>query len=208
MKKVFLLLCAMLATTTLLAQDYYVFADKDGNVFEDGTTIQCTKAEDDGFGTIMLPSGLYVKNADAPNSCAVSVVANITKMESGLLQLCFPMNCSSYSTVGLQAETEKETLTQGQVKNLMTEWLPTAYGECTVIYTLRTYQSILRKNERTITVNYRYADPASVSLIKSNAAIHQGIFNLQGCRQQQLSRGINIVRRSNGTIRKISVTNR
>ncbi len=193
MKKIFTLLCIFMMGTAAFAQDLYVFCDKEGNVYEDGATIVCSEVEDDGFGTIMVPSGLYVKNVGAPSGYSASAVADITKKDNGAVQLCFPTNCISYSTVGKQAETEKGTLAQGETKNMMTEWLPTAYGECTVTYTLKIYQGLFSKGSRTITVNYLYADPASISQVKNGTTAKVTYYNLKGQRVEKPTKGLYIL---------------
>ncbi len=193
MKKIFTLLCAMMMGTAAFAQDLYVFADKDGKVYEDGVTIECNEVEDDGFGTIQVPSGLYVKNVDAPSNYAVSAIADIQKMDNGALQLCFPTNCATYNTTGKQAETAKGTVVQGELKNLMTEWFPTAYGECTVVYTLKIYQGLFNKGSRTITVNYRYADPTSISQVKNGKSAQGTYYNLKGQRVEKPAKGLYIL---------------
>ncbi len=193
MKKIFTLLCAMMMGTASFAQDLYVFADKDGNVYEDGVTIECNEVEDDGFGTIQVPSGLYVKNVGTTEGYSVSAIADIQKMDNGKIQLCFPTNCAMYTTVGKQKETEKGTLTPGQQKDLMTEWFPTAYGECTVVYTLKNYQQVFSKGSRTITVNYLYADPASISQVKNGTTAKGTYYNLKGQRVEKPAKGLYIL---------------
>ena len=46
MKKIFTLLSFLMLGAMAFAQQYYVFADKDGNVIEDGATITRTEVED------------------------------------------------------------------------------------------------------------------------------------------------------------------
>ncbi len=197
---------------TVVAQNMYVFSDKDGNVYDDGATIVCSEVEDDGFGGIMIPSGLYVKNADAPDGCQVSIQANITRIDNGALQLCFPVNCESYTTTGQQGETSKTPVGVGDVKNLMTEWLPTQYGECVVTYTAKMYQTLFAKGERTITVNYKYASPTGIEQMEAVGTQPAACYDLQGRRTDALQRdgkmstpkrGLNIIVMSDGSVRKV-----
>ncbi len=192
MKKFFTLLGFLMMGATTFAQNIYVFCDKDGNIYENNATITCTDVKDDGFGSYMVPSGLFVKNSDAPNGYSASAIADITKMDNGVVQLCFPINCISYNTTGKQAETGKVTLANGELKDLMTEWMPTAYGECTVTYTLKTYNSLFNKGSRTITVNYRWDDPASINQIKSNKTTSGTYYNLKGQRVEKPTKGLYI----------------
>ena len=145
MKKVFTLCLLMLLGTVTYAQGY-VFSDKDGNVYENGKTIERTGFEDDGFG-VMLKSGLFVKNQDAPSNYEVAVVANITRIDNGDVQLCFPTNCYNYSVVGTHGGKDKTSLGEGAVKDIQSEWLPTEVGECIVEYTAKNYQGDFPMND-------------------------------------------------------------
>ena len=157
MKKFFTLLTTFALATATYAQDY-VFTDQQGNVLEDGATIERTETEDDGFGGSFIPGHLYVKNVNAEEGCQVAIEAQITKIDNGDLQLCFPTNCQSYSEIGTYEPNGKATLAIGESKDLMTEWLPTAYGECTVIYTAKKYQGLSGEACRSITVKYKYSN--------------------------------------------------
>jgi len=204
MKKLFTLLAFSVFATGAFAQaSYYVFCDKDGNVYDNDVTITCDKADDDGFGGVMVHSGLYVMNADAPTDYTVSVKANIVKMDNGNVQLCFPVTCMNYSNTGLQSETGKTSLAQGTPKDMQTEWLPIDYGECVVVYSLFTYQTIIKKATRTITVNYKYADPAGVSMVDGGSAAPQSLSDLQGRRVAAGGKGLCLVRMADGSIRKV-----
>lgn len=205
MKKLFTLITLSLFTAVSFAQsDYYVFCDKEGNVYDNNASITCHEVIDDGFVGLQVPSGLYVKNVDAPSNHTVSVQANITRMDNGNVQLCFPLNCTNYATTGLQAETAKGSMAQGATQNLQTEWLPAAYGECTVVYSLITYLSIIQKATRTITVNYRYADPSGIDAVSAvNRCTGLPFCDLQGRRVSAAARGLSLVRMADGTVRKV-----
>ena len=157
MKKIFTFLSLCLLSIAASAQEY-VFTDKEGNVFEDGAVINRSEVVDDGFGGINLPGNLFVKNVNAEEGCQVAIEAQITKIDNGDLQLCFPTNCQSYSEIGTYEPNGKATLAIGESKDLMTEWLPTAYGECTVIYTAKKYQGLSGEACRSITVKYKYSN--------------------------------------------------
>lgn len=203
MKNLFSLFFLWMISSVAFAQEYYVFSDKDGKVFEDGATIECTETEELGPGMVMIPSGLYVKNVEAPSDYEVSVQANISRIDNGELQLCFPSNCAYYSTTGKQSETGKAKIAQGSVQNLMTEWVPAGYGECSVTYTLKMYQSFFSKGERTITVNYKYLDPAAITQTEANTTIPESHFDMQGRRAEATTRGLSIIRMSDGSVKKV-----
>ena len=99
MKKIFTFLSLCLLSITASAQEY-VFTDAQGNTYDDGVVINRTEVEDDGFGGINLPGNLFVKNVGAAEGSEVAIVAEITKIDNGDLQLCFPTNCHNQSEVG------------------------------------------------------------------------------------------------------------
>lgn len=201
MKKIFTLLLFMLLGTMTFAQQNYVFADKDGHVIENGAVVTRTEAEDDGFN-VLVKSGLYLKNVDAPSNYTATVKAQITRIENGTVQLCFPINCLSSNRVGLFGSDEKAALEQGEVKNLMSEWLPDAYGECIVEYTVQNYQGAFPKNKYTVTVKYQYADPTGIEQVRNGQSAGCQYFDLTGHQSKSAQRGLNIVRSSDGRVYK------
>jgi len=203
MKKIFTLFSFLLMAAGAFAQNYYVFADKDGNVYEDGVTIECTDAEDDGWGGAIVNSGLYARNENAPSSYQVAAQAEITKLDNGAVQLCFPTNCISYSSTGKQKETEKVKFNQGNQMSLMTEWIAEAYGDCIVKYTLNMYDGFASKGKRTITVNYKFTDPANIGQTETKTVKPEAYYDAQGRRTDGATRGLNIVRMSDGSVKKV-----
>ena len=161
MKKIFTLLSLCLLTLSASAQQY-VFTDKNGNVLEDGVTITCNEVEDDGFGGIALSPGISIKNVNANEGSQLAIEATISKIDNGSVQLCFPTNCHIYNDTGTYEPNEKATLTTGEVKVIQTEWLPTAYGECTVTYKAKGYMGFASEVCRTLTVKYKYAETRQV----------------------------------------------
>ena len=157
MKKIFTFLSLCLLSITASAQEY-VFTDAQGNTYDNGVVINRTEVEDDGFGGINLPGNLFVKNVGAAEGSEVAIVAEITKIDNGDLQLCFPTNCHNQSEVGTYETNEKATLAIGESKNLMTEWVPVEYGECIVTYTAKKYLEGSGSAVRSITVKYKYSN--------------------------------------------------
>lgn len=127
MKKCFTLLIVMMTYSVAFAQGY-VFTDKNGNVYEDGATITRTEVENEDIEMPQINSDLFVKNNSAPANSKVAIVADITKIDNGLVQLCFPTECNSYSATG-QQETSKTSLPQGESQNIMSEWMPNEVDE-------------------------------------------------------------------------------
>ena len=205
MKKFFtLLFCSLWMTATVSAQGNdtgYAFTDKEGNVFTE-STLTCTTFEDDGWGTIMVPSNLYIKNVNGAQGTTVAIQANITKIDNGDVQLCFPVNCTSYSSTGVQPITSKGELSTGEVKSLQTEWLPAEQGECTVIYTATIYSGFTTTGSFSITVNYQYNTTGISNARIANAAA-KSAYDIAGRRMSQGKRGLSFVRMADGTVRKV-----
>jgi len=202
MKQIVIFLLMSLYGMTAMAQNTtgYVFCDKDGNEIT-ATEITCSNAEDDGFGGILVPSGLYVKNVSGDDGTTVAVKADITRLDNGSVQVCFPLNCLSKSTTGEIAENGKGTIAIGQVKDLMTEWLPTAYGECVVEYTATIYKGAFKRGSFSITANYKYVDAAGAGTLPAvgNSRITHS-YDLSG---RRATKGLRIVRKADGTVRKV-----
>ena len=155
-KILILAIIGLLQFNSGFANDAYIFVDKEGNTIMSGSTIICNEAVNGEFGDIIVPSGLSVKNVSAPSNYQVAVVAKISRIDNGAVQLCFPTSCYSYSTVGTHGGINKTSLAQGTSKDIQTEWLPTAFGECVVEYTAKTYQGAFPKADYTVTVHYIY----------------------------------------------------
>ena len=161
MKKIFTLLTTFALATATYAQDY-VFTDQQGNVLEDGATIERTETEDDGFGGSFIPGHLYVKNNADDAGKQVAIVTEISEISNGALQLCFPVNCQSYSEAGTNETAEKATIAVGEQKDLQTEWLFESEGQCIVTYKIKAYQSLASEVVRTLTVKYKYGNTQQV----------------------------------------------
>lgn len=157
MKKLFTFLSLCLLSIAASAQEY-VFTDAQGNTYDDGAVINRTEVEDDGFGSINLPGNLFIKNVGAEEGSQVAIETQITKIDNGALQICFPANCKSISAVETYESEAKASLASGEAKDLTTEWLPTEYGECIVTYTAKKYLGFAGSAVRSITVKYKYSN--------------------------------------------------
>lgn len=171
MRLKFLIIAAILVSgvADALAQngsdDYgFQFTDMEGNVIADGTTIVRDEAEEGLFGDIEIGSGLFVKNVGAPSNYLVRIDTEITRIDNGSVQVCFPVNCYSFSSTGLfNSETTK--MAEGEIKSIQSEWIPAepgAYGECYVTYTAMGMISMgiaaIDKGGPSVTVHYIYSD--------------------------------------------------
>ena len=174
------------------------FADKDGNVIADGSTLNLTEAEVDDFGGIMMPSGLYVKNTtSAEVQCGGSF--NVSTMSNGAFQSCFPSNCMQASKVGSYT-TQNGALGAGELKTMQTEWMPTAEGSCTVTYQLMTYkQNAITKKWNadkygpTVTLNFVYGTSGIADAARLDNSEKGICYDLMGRRVSQPAKGLYIV---------------
>lgn len=200
MKKIFTLCLGLFAALAIQAQSDFPlqFADKDGNVIADGSTLNLTEAEVDDFGGIMMPSGLYVKNTTgAEVQCGGSF--NVSTMSNGAFQSCFPSNCMQASKVGSYT-TQNGALGAGELKTMQTEWMPTAEGSCTVTYQLMTYkQNAITKKWNadkygpTVTLNFVYGTSGIADAARLDNSEKGICYDLMGRRVSQPAKGLYIV---------------
>lgn len=202
-----------IAALPALAQDdefdtTFEFVDADGNVVPDGSIVTINKAieEDDGFGGtfVQMPSGLYVHNTDDDASLLVNY--DLRRIDNGNFQICFPSSCISRSTKG-SYKTTGGTLKADETRNLQTEWLPDSYGQCEahlqIVFCVdlgKQFEEIT--NGPAITLRFVYADPASV---QSTVQVLRPVarYALDGTQLRSTQRGIQLVRYSDGSVRKV-----
>ena len=142
MRKINLLFCIMCAIDVYAQSDFPLqFADEDGNIIANGTTLYLTDYEMDDFGIVQISSGLYVKNITSEN---VQAGGNYTikMISNGTLQTCFPNNCMQRNKVGTYFETGETSgnIAPYELKSMQTEWLREGEGQCTVTYQLLTFR--------------------------------------------------------------------
>lgn len=213
MKKFFTLI-AILSVTFAGAQaqgidNSYQFADKDGNIIEDGTTVVRNEPEIDPFGGVAMQSGIFIKNVSAPQNNQVRIHTTITRLDNGNVQVCFPTVCHSYNTTGYTNQSENGKIATGELKSIQAEWLPNgteAYGECIVkhqAFALTPFGKNWIDNEGpTITVHYIFADPAGISQHTAQSQ-PAAWYDAQGRQLTAPARGLNVVRLSDGSVRKV-----
>ena len=222
MKKFYLFALAFaLGTQVSLAQgeedvdDTFSFVRADGTVVENGSTLKLTEltVEDDGFGDVtrMMKSGLFVHNNSGDANLKVKY--NIRRIDNGDFQICFPMNCTTKDAVG-DYETPGGSLTGNETRDMQTEWLPDGDGECIVDVRIVACDAV----KQGIIVNYYdLADGPSITLhfVNNTAGVTSADsrsaktvasrFDLSGQRLSAPRHGLNIVRMSDGTVRKVVV---
>ena len=179
MKKLFTLTLSLLFALSAAAQatDTSVqFADKDGNIIADGSTLNLTAYESDFFGDIMVPSGLFIKNT---TDKTVRVTANYTITSipsSSKFQICFPQTCVAQVHVGTFV-SEQGDIAAGALRDMQTEWIAKEVGSCSVSMSIVTYKQnaitkawVKKGDGPSVVLNFTY-DPANISSVASDKAV-------------------------------------
>lgn len=214
MKKLFTLCLGMLAVMAIHAQsDFPVqFADKDGNIIADGTTLNLTEAETDAFGDVQMPTGLYVKNTGS-DAVEIGGVYTIVSISNGMFQSCPFGNCTASGNVG-EHETTHGSLGAGELSFLASEWIPNQEGTCQVVYQLFSYKQnpITKKWAEdkagpTITLNFNYGTTSISSIHDGKQVISMEYYDLSGQRVSVPVRGLYIVKTTyaDGTTRSVKL---
>ena len=210
MKKLFTSVMMLLfATSFAFAQDEALvrFVDEAGNVYADGSTIDITEGEDDGWGGMMFPTGLYVENI-AGEDIYVGITFNVKTLPSGSFQICFPVNCMNITKTG-EGKTPEGEIGTDVKKSIRAEWIPDTYGTCTVELqaNIYTYNAITKKYNLDeagpkVTVNMIYSDNASVNNMEQKAqAVAR--YNAAGQQVSETQQGLTIVKLDNGKAVKV-----
>jgi len=177
MKKFYIIMMMLAAACMpMLADDVdgrFVFTDADGNPIEHGSTVTVTKVVEQD-GSHVLFSGLYVKNVSGTSSNYVKVNYTINQIDNGLYQICFPVTCNSKSAVG-SYETSAGTMSDGEMRDLQSEWFADAEGVCNVTLQLEVQSKSSGFPPKythdaygeTITLNFVY-DPSAEPTLKGD----------------------------------------
>lgn len=225
MKKIFLFSLALMSAVATFAQDdakgTLELLDSLGNVLDDGSTITVKRIEKDDFGTVMVPSGLYVKQANPEEDLYGGILGvNIKSIDSGTLQFCFPSNCKtatkpgSYINGTTSGDIALKSATDYKKNSLQTEWLPDAYGKCTATFTIYACMNVgggfppVWDNigaSTSVTVNFVYDETSTGirDLATDSKATVVARYTVDGKRTSELQKGINIVKLSNGKTVKV-----
>lgn len=214
MRKLLLLLSALFALSAgAQTADDLQFVDAKGNVHATGSTVNISTVEEDPFVGTQMPAGLYLKNA-GKQDVAVRVKFSDGVIPNGEMQVCAFTHCEMLKGT----MTKEGILKAGARDNLMWEWFPTAYGTASakVKTELVKYDTEIDDfgNEVTVfgdkiadgptlTVNFVYADPASVNAVENaEKAKVVSRYNVAGQQLSGKSHGVVIEKLSNGKARK------
>lgn len=196
------------------------FVDSEGNVVEDGATINGVAEYVDLGGVLggyyQISTGLSVRN-NAGEEVGARISGEITRMDSGSLSCCFPKNCASQTTVG-SFYTMPGTMGANETRLFTTEWLPREYGMCTATFRIQimdiVYNSFgipmdytLKADGPSVSVNFVYdssvTDIAGVEVNEDVTEVAR--YSVDGRLLSSPQSGINIVKYSNGKTAKIIV---
>lgn len=203
MKRLSTILIGLVAALAVQAQSDFPlqFAHANGNIIADGTVLTLNDFEDDGFGSIMVPANLYVKNVSGTDVLGGGVYT-VVNISTGVFQTCFPMNCVMQTEPG-QYQTEAGSIAAGQLKSMMTEWLTEEGVEGTAVVTYQLYtfkQNPLTKETTkdqagpTVTLNFSYGTAAVSTSLADKPVSSISYYNLQGRPVSQPRHGLYIVR--------------
>ncbi len=211
MKKIFTLFLMLVAGTTFsFAQgvdNILQFTDKEGNVLEDGSTVTRNDVVSDGFDESMINADISVINTSTEEQ-TVYVKWNITRIDGGTVQTCFG-SCTRQTAVG-EYTTHSVILQPGESLSLATEWiLPEDAKEgqtCIVTYQIVRVKGLTEHQGSKVTVNYVNGKSASID----NADADRNLevverYNANGQRVNANTKGVNIIKLSNGkTLKSIN----
>lgn len=218
MKKIFTLCLALFSAVATFAQeakDVFEFVDKDGKTIPSGSVLTVNTVEEDPFdGSAMISSGVYVNQlaGKGEDTYATNLSVNLTRLDNGHFESCFPGNCVSVKATG-PFYTEKNFMENNSLK---TEWFPDDKGTATAVITLNAYKAEMKKGDisytytkigdSTITVNF-VNDPTGISSIGTDGnATVAAYYTVDGTRISAPVKGINILKMSDGTTRKVLVS--
>lgn len=188
-------------------ENIFHFVDKDGKEVPDGTELTITETEDDGWGGVMMKTGLYIKSSQN-GTVYGSMVYNVIEMASGAFQVCFPENCTQTEKTG-EVETPA-----GEVKteDIQAEWMPEAYGTAKVTLQPKTYKynNVTKKmtfvaDGPKVTLNFVYTDPANVANTETESMTEVERYALDGRKLAQPETGVNVVKTDDGKTHKVFI---
>lgn len=192
------------------------FVDKDGKVVENGSVIAVDQLEKEEFEPDALgfiSTGLSVKNT-TPQEVGVGLIVSVQKMDNGAAQFCFPKTCQEIKAKG--TFSQNGSLTANVTQDVATEWFPAAYGECTMTLKLQVLKiktkfppsySFVADGPQ-VTVHFVNAGPTGIKHLDTSVPAQDKakmIFDALGIKRTQLQKGINIVKYTDGTVRKVLV---
>lgn len=223
MKKIFTLFVALFCTVAMFAQDtkgMFEFADKDGNVVPNGSTLTKTEVEKSGT-RLQINTGLFVKPVKPElngEKLGVKMRVEVENLDHGTIQYCPLGNCMVASEKGTFYSPSDFVKTLG---DLATEWFMGTdkagnplKGEATVKLTLVACKKVsLGLNDfgieefewqevgdcSSVTVKFVCDGTTAINGVADNTnATVVARYAADGTRLSAPQKGLNIVKLSNG----------
>lgn len=192
----------------------FVFTDLQGNTISNGAVI--TVKEVNASGQLVVP--LRVKNVSGEKRAA-SMYETLDDMPSGgSWQTCAFGNCVPLSVSGYSS---KSICTAGYENGIETEWIPSegqyaSWSATLQIHIFNIVQETKFGQTRdvvgtqiigygpAVTINFAYSDPAHVDGIEAASETKMtAIYGADGRRRNGVQKGVNVVRLSDGSTRKV-----
>ena len=218
MKKIFTLaMLLVLGLGTSFAQDEEIdntlqFVDAQGAVVPDGSEITRTEVEDDGFGSLQIPTGLSVKNTST-EPVGTKCEFNVLELPTGSVNCCFPMACMSALKTGT-FKTMGGALDASETRDFQTEWIGfEQYGKAKATFQILICElgqfgkaGDVIANGPKITINFVYSDPTGING-PTNVTVNRVAerYNAAGARIYAPVKGINILKMEDGSVKKVLV---
>lgn len=223
MKKIFTLFVALFCSVAMFAQDtkgMFEFADKNGNVVPNGSTLTKTEVEKSGK-RLQINTGLFVKPVKPElngEKLGVKMRVEVESIDHGTIQYCLLGQCMVASEKGTFYSPSDFVKT---LDNLATEWFmgtdkegKALKGEATVKLTLVACKRVsLGLNDfgiedfewqevgdcSSVTVKFIYDGTTAINGVADNAnATVVARYAADGTRLSAPQKGLNIVKLSNG----------
>ena len=218
MKKIFTLaMLLVLGLGTSFAQDEEIdntlqFVDAQGAVVPDGSEITRTEVEDDGFGSLQIPTGLSVKNT-SNEAVGTKCEFNVLELPTGSVNCCCPMACMSAPKTGT-FNTMGGSLDASETRDFQTEWIGfEQYGKAKATFQILICEigqfgkvGDVIANGPKITINFVYSDPTGING-PTNVTVNRVAerYNAAGARIYAPVKGINILKMEDGSVKKVLV---
>ena len=222
MKKIFTLFVALFCSVAMFAQDtkgMFEFADKNGNVVPNGSTL--TKTEVKSGKRLQINTGLFVKPVKTElngEKLGAKLRVEVENLDHGTIQYCLLGSCSAASEKGTFNSTSDFV---DELADLATEWImgtdkegKALKGEATVKLTLVACKRVsLGFNDldieefewqevddcSSVKVKFVYDGTTAINGVADNAnATVVARYAADGTRLSAPQKGLNIVKLSNG----------
>lgn len=222
MRRLYTVLISLIASIGAIHADVdgaFIFVNADGEEIADGTTLTNSELVADAEWD-EISSGLYIKNT-LSSVCWVEIVYEITVIDNGTHQICTQTVCNTDTEIGSYEYPSIVTIKAGATQDMLTEWYPSDYGQCTVTYTLKrksydgkdssgnyVYSDVA--DCASVTVNYVYSDPTGINSVTTtaNKIVSTQYYTLTGKRVTTPSKGLYIVKvtYTDGTVKTLKQT--